>query len=221
MLCKFCWIEKDIEFFYKYWWKQKWYRKKCKECMNLYNKEQYKWNTEYYKKYHKQYKKANLKKLTEYAKRYNKTSNAKISKQKWLNKNDEYFSKWREENREYMFEYQKQYYKTLKWKLIKKADWNKRRALKNKTKTENINKKFLEELLELQEYKCNYCKIYLDNNKKMFIHLDHIIPLSKWWTHTKNNLQFLCQKCNLSKWNKIKKEIKCLNRTLDLTSIYE
>jgi 5-methylcytosine-specific restriction endonuclease McrA len=45
---------------------------------------------------------------------------------------------------------------------------------------------------------CNYClkDIILREDR----HLDHIFPLSKWWLHTINNLQWLCVKCNLSKF---------------------
>ena len=44
--------------------------------------------------------------------------------------------------------------------------------------------------------RCIYC-----NGK--YEHLDHIIPISKGGSHTKNNLAPSCAKCNLSKHNKI------------------
>jgi 5-methylcytosine-specific restriction endonuclease McrA len=33
-------------------------------------------------------------------------------------------------------------------------------------------------------------------------HIDHIIPLSKWWPHSIWNIQILCPFCNMSKYNK-------------------
>jgi 5-methylcytosine-specific restriction endonuclease McrA len=33
-------------------------------------------------------------------------------------------------------------------------------------------------------------------------HLDHIISIYKWWPHSIYNVQWLCGKCNLSKWYK-------------------
>jgi len=53
--------------------------------------------------------------------------------------------------------------------------------------------------IKKQNYNCNHCGINLNNVKK---HLDHIIPLSKWWKHKIDNVQYLCMHCNCSKWNK-------------------
>jgi len=50
-------------------------------------------------------------------------------------------------------------------------------------------------LLDKQNYKCIYCKKSL---KKEY-HIDHIIALFNGGDNTKNNLQLLCPKCNLSK----------------------
>jgi len=40
----------------------------------------------------------------------------------------------------------------------------------------------------------------IDNNGDRF-HIDHIKPLSKWWNNEIKNLQLLCQRCNLKKYN--------------------
>ena len=53
-------------------------------------------------------------------------------------------------------------------------------------------------LLDKQNYKCIYCKKSL---KKEY-HIDHIIALFNGGDNTKNNLQILCPKCNLSKGTK-------------------
>lgn len=51
------------------------------------------------------------------------------------------------------------------------------------------------EIWRLQGGKCAYCKAKL--NAKA--HLDHIKPISKGGTNYANNLQWLCEACNLSK----------------------
>jgi 5-methylcytosine-specific restriction enzyme A len=50
-----------------------------------------------------------------------------------------------------------------------------------------------QQLLERDEYKCNYCGSY---NR---IEIDHIKPISKGGTNDLDNLQFLCKPCNLKK----------------------
>ena len=53
---------------------------------------------------------------------------------------------------------------------------------------------------DIVEWKCKICNC---NLKECEYHLDHIIPLSKWWLHTILNVQRLCQKCNIVKQDKI------------------
>lgn len=52
-------------------------------------------------------------------------------------------------------------------------------------------------LLIVQKYKCRHCETRLERNAKP--HMDHILPVSKGGTNAKENLQLLCEKCNLSK----------------------
>ena len=54
-------------------------------------------------------------------------------------------------------------------------------------------------LLEVQGYKCPYCKADLRQAKP---HLDHIMPLALGGLHDDSNLQVLCAFCNLSKHDK-------------------
>lgn len=87
------------------------------------------------------------------------------------------------------------------WKELSRIRRAKRRALINNTCDNTINYKLIINLLKQQNYKCNYCwKDILKHNSR---HLDHIYPLSKWWIHSIKNVQWLCCKCNLEKYNKI------------------
>lgn len=92
------------------------------------------------------------------------------------------------------------YLSSNKWKLYKKNKDNNYRWKKKSTSDWSINSKYLQELFKKQEWKCNICWIEL-----LWIeyHLDHIYPLSKWWEHKKDNIQFLCRQCNILKSNKI------------------
>lgn len=59
-----------------------------------------------------------------------------------------------------------------------------------------VTKKDVEDLLNLQKWRCAACKADV---KKVGYHLDHIFPLAKGGTNERNNLQILCPACNLSK----------------------
>lgn len=62
-----------------------------------------------------------------------------------------------------------------------------------------ITREWLDNIYSHQLWKCVYCNSELSGVK---CHLDHIFPLSRWWLHTINNVQWLCSNCNLSKWAK-------------------
>ena len=79
---------------------------------------------------------------------------------------------------------------------------------KNKRRARNANVPsgtlpIKDELLNNQGGMCANCKT---KNKKSIWHLDHIIPISKGGHNTKENVQILCQRCNLSKRDKMPKQ---------------
>lgn len=100
-----------------------------------------------------------------------------------------------------MRERTKRYLKTEIWRENSRLNWAKRRALKKSTWDWSVDILSTTKMLDEQWWVCNYC--WLDILDRAVRHLDHIIPLSKWWTHTIDNVQWLCAKCNMSKSDKI------------------
>ena len=74
-----------------------------------------------------------------------------------------------------------------------------RRAKQMSADSGTINIENLNNLLEIQNKRCYYCYISLDDSK----HLDHYIPLSKGGKHCISNVVWSCPKCNLKKNDKI------------------
>ena len=77
-------------------------------------------------------------------------------------------------------------------KVIKQNDWLRNRNIKEKDKLK---------ILKRDNYKCAKCWKSPVTNINCFLHIDHIKPFSKWWSNDYENLQTLCNKCNLWKWN--------------------
>ena len=50
---------------------------------------------------------------------------------------------------------------------------------------------------EAQDWKCKYCEC--DISGKGASHLDHIVPVAKGGTSSRDNLQLLCRRCNIRK----------------------
>lgn len=54
------------------------------------------------------------------------------------------------------------------------------------------------EILKKWKFRCSYC---WKNWKDVTLEIDHIIPKSKWWKDTLDNLCVCCRECNIGKWN--------------------
>ena len=150
------------------------YRKKYEKTDKFkeYRKEFYK--TDKYKTYQKEYRKTD--KCKEYNKKYNKSDKHK--------------------------ELQKEYLKTDKWKLNQKNYTHRRRQIIKTTDDKTVTLEFINNLIILQKWECKWCKEKLIKKWKVNYHIDHIIPISKWWLHTASNIQLLCKNCNSSKNNR-------------------
>jgi len=72
-----------------------------------------------------------------------------------------------------------------------------------------ITRQLRHEVFKRDDYKCLECGA---SNKKRTLHIDHIVPVSRGGTDELENLQTLCEQCNLSKanraWVSVKKEHK-------------
>lgn len=91
-------------------------------------------------------------------------------------------------------------------KLLSKSSWGKtehgriqqkaknqaRRSRKNEV-VSALTSKDLKELIKLSKGKCFYCGM------KKKLSLDHIVPISKGGSHTKDNVVMACISCNSSK----------------------
>lgn len=57
------------------------------------------------------------------------------------------------------------------------------------------------DVLKRDDFKCNTCGVSSKDGAKL--HVDHIVPVSKGGKTVSNNLQTLCERCNLGKSNKL------------------
>jgi len=97
-----------------------------------------------------------------------------------------------------------EYRTTYKWSEGRRLERSRERAKAYNVIIEDIGIKAIEKLLMKQSFECAECwKDLSDRNKR---HLNHIKPLAKWWIHWIDNLQWLCIKCNLEKWDIYNKE---------------
>ena len=159
------------------------YQKENKTKIHLQSTEYYKINKDNINSNKKEYRKLNSSYISTYNKAYYNQNADKILNQK---------KTYRESNRElYLFKL-KSYQKTDKFKISHRNIQHKRRSI---TKQGDVTTR---QLLELEQNAkvCYWCNVSL---KKVKIHIDHYIPLSKGGLHTVSNLVVSCPKCNQSK----------------------
>ena len=125
----------------------------------------------------------------------------------------EYLEKTKEQRGEKMREYylknkdainnwRRNYYaKEGKLKVL--AGNLKRKAEKISTSDGSVTESFLKDLFIIQNGKCNICGKDISDK----FHVDHIIPLSRKGQHKSDNIQLLCQGCNLKKSNKVVEDL--------------
>lgn len=74
--------------------------------------------------------------------------------------------------------------------------------LKEINRRRNIKDTTRYSVLERAGFKCQCCGIKPLKNNDVILHIDHIIPYSLGGSDNIDNLQVLCDKCNISKRNK-------------------
>lgn len=74
--------------------------------------------------------------------------------------------------------------------------------IKTINRRRNINDNTRYAVLERAGFKCQCCGMKPLKNNDVILHIDHIIPYSLGGSDSIDNLQVLCDKCNISKRNK-------------------
>jgi len=207
-ICNKCKIAKELPEFFKRPQAEDGLETQCKVCKKAYAQSYYKKNKEKILKHNREYRDVNkesmIAKQKEYAKLNKKVIATYRKKYAMLNKEAraEKSKEYRKQNKKAIAEQNKKYKKSERGILSTKNSDNKRRMMKLAKADGTIPQKMtfpltkeLQELLHIQEYKCNNCRCDITNNH----HLDHHIPLSKGGTHSISNVVFLCPTCNLTK----------------------
>ncbi len=176
----------------------------CKECI---------------KEVRKVYLKKNKEKIAEKKKIYDQENRCRFAERvkKYLQENRERIAirekKYRQDNKEKIILYFKEYRKTDQCKITKTNSAHKIRYQKISSSNNTIPvdriyplTKELSQLLIRQNHKCNICYTLISREKKN-IHLDHYVPLSKGGSHSIDNVQWLCAKCNFEKGSSMPKEL--------------
>lgn len=83
--------------------------------------------------------------------------------------------------------------------IANKKVWNKSQHTNKPKTTRDIPINIRYQVLKRDNFKCKYCWKSPALESGIHLHIDHIIPYSKWWSNNIDNLQVLCQKCNIWK----------------------
>lgn len=201
MICELC--QKEYEWHFN----SKYCSDVCKHTARVNSKRKYhkteKWK-EAMKRWHKNPKRIETEKRYHAKEETKRLNNERVKKNyhEKLKNNPEYkekrrkmYEKYVEENidkvREIRRNAGKKYRKTELWKIVLNLGRHKRRVVQRSE--DAITKEEWLEILSNTKWCCKFCW----SNER--IEMDHIIPISKWWRHTRENLQPLCRSCNAKK----------------------
>lgn len=167
-ICSKCRIEKNIWKNFRYRKDRDQYHSVCTECLLLPRKT-------------KEYKQKNGVYIKERTKKASAESlyKIKLTKQKRAKNNPDYRHKIKKNDSMIFMERC-----SKRFHIAKKKFW----AISDKT----IRKETFRELMEKQKWRCAISRQRLvDDNGGPLYEIDHIIPFSQWWIHTKDNIQLL------------------------------
>lgn len=97
-------------------------------------------------------------------------------------------------------EYRKKYWKSDKGKSLARHYHSRRRALLKSCPTEPGVAEYIITLFSNPLKCCRYCQSTED------LTLEHVVPLSRGGSHTRDNLDVACKTCNITKKNKTEQE---------------
>jgi len=190
-ICSKCGLEKDISEFYKRKDSIDGYHGVCKECNKKYREENKEHIKEYNKEYNKKWYEENKEHIKEQRKEYYEENKERIKE--YYEENKERIKEYYEDNKEQIAEYFKKYREENPDKCREKE--RRYRARKNNAEGNFSEKEFKQKLI-FYHYRCCHCGTDLT---KTDYQRDHIQPLSKGGSNYIDNIQPLCEHCNLSK----------------------
>lgn len=180
-LCRYCNIEKPLDFFGNDKRANDGKKNKCSSCHNEYMKAYY-WR-------HREVMAARVL-VHHYKNRESANARRKQNRLKNLEKQMQHSRQWQKDNPEAANSIKSNWRMKNRVKLQQLA---KHREMI--IKTGNVPSSYIKELRQLP---CNYCGQYFENK----MHIDHVVPISKGGQHSIDNLVTACRSCNLSKSNK-------------------
>lgn len=169
------------------------YRAKNKEKILEYHRQ---WKLEN-KEHLEKYKDENKEAMTEYNKRYwiENQEKKKEEVSKWRKENAEHIKMYRVANRERDKKKAQEWHASEKGKILRATMTNRYRAKKKLLKHDFTPDDWVS-CMEHFCYQCAYC----GHERKL--EQEHVIPVTKGGTFTKNNIVPACRNCNVTKSNR-------------------
>ena len=161
-----------------------------------------KWNAEH-PEYRKRYRQEHAERHNEQGKRWREDNKEKvaISRKQWSNNNPTYQSLWR---------------KTEKGRACTQRK-NVTRRVRLREVINTLTAKEWSDILEQYNYKCAYCRRSILDLPDGLVR-DHVIPISRGGSNTKENIVPSCVNCNTEKHTQLIKEILSKGKEVEIVA---